>query len=110
MDAENLRRLPFFALVGAFGVVAPSGVFGREAVERRRQILEHRRVGIFLDRQRRRGVADEQRHRAFSRAGLLHEFRNLGGEIDKAAPGGLDRQERGDDGVCNDRRWRGAGE
>jgi hypothetical protein len=60
---------------------------GASRFERRHQIVEHRRIGVFLDRQRRRGVADEQRHRAFARAGLLHEFRDLGGEIGKAAPG-----------------------
>ncbi len=71
-------------VVGAFGVVGPSGILGREPIERRHQIVEHRRIGVFLNRQRRRGVADEQRHRAFLRAGILDKFRDLGGEIDKA--------------------------
>ena len=37
-------------VIEAFGIVAPSGVLGRQPVERCRQILEHRRIGVFLYR------------------------------------------------------------
>ena len=36
-----------------------------------------------------------KRHRAFPRAGIPDKFRDLGGEIDKAAPGRFNRQQRG---------------
>jgi hypothetical protein len=91
-------------VVGALGVVAPSGILGREPAERRQEIVEHRRIGIFLDRQRRRGMADEQRHRALLRAGIADKSRDLGGEIDEAGAGGLDRQQRRNNGVCADGR------
>ena len=54
-------------VVRPFGVMSPAGIFGRKARKRRLQIREHGRIGVFLDRQRCRGVADEQCHRAFSR-------------------------------------------
>src|SRR5450631_380894 len=75
-------------VVGAFGAVGPSGVLGRQPVERGHQIVEHRRIGIFLDRQRRRGMTD------------------LGGEIDEAGTGRLNRQERRYDGIGADGRCR----
>jgi hypothetical protein len=78
--------------------VAPSGILGREPVQRRRQIDEHGRVGIFLDRERRRGVTNEQRHRAFARPRVLDEFRDFGGEIGKARARRLRGQQRGYDG------------
>jgi hypothetical protein len=71
-------------VVRSLGVMAPSGVFGRKSIQRRGQIDEHGRIGIFLDGQRRRGVADEQRHRALARGGVAKEFRNLAGEVGKA--------------------------
>ena len=77
-------------VIGAFGVVAPACIFRRKPVERGGQILEHRRVGIFLDGERCRGVADEKCDHAFDGAGLLHEFRDFGCEVDKAAPRSLD--------------------
>ncbi len=91
-------------VVGAFGVVGPSAVLGRKPAERRDQIVEHRRIGIFLDCQRRRGMADEQRHRALSRARLLHKLGDLGGEIDEAASRRLNREQRRHDGICADGR------
>jgi hypothetical protein len=97
-------------VVGPFSVVAPSGVLGREAIECRRDIREHGGIGIFLDRQRRRGVTDEQRHRALLRAGFPGEFRGLGGKIDEATPRRLHRQQRADDGFSADPRQRGTGE
>src|SRR5260370_2714534 len=51
-------------------------------------------------------MADEQDHRALARAGVAHKFRDFRGEIDKAAPGGLNGQQRGHDGVRVDRGWR----
>ena len=71
-------------VVGAFGVVAPPGALGREPAERRHEIVQHRGIGVFLDRQRRRGVADEQRHRALLRAGFVDEFCDFGSEIGEA--------------------------
>src|SRR6201996_7570327 len=46
-------------VVGAFAVVPPSGVLRRQPTQRGHQILQHGRIGIFLDRQRRRGMANE---------------------------------------------------
>jgi len=74
-------------VIGSFGIVAPSGVLGRQAIEHGREIVEHRGIGVFLNRQRRRGVTDEQCYRPFSRAGRLDELRDLAGEVDKAAAG-----------------------
>ena len=88
----------------------PSGALGREPAQRRRQIVEHRRIGVFLDRQRCRGMTDEQRHRALLRAGLADEFCDFGGEIDEARARGLHRQQRRYDGSGADGGWRGAGE
>jgi hypothetical protein len=75
----------------------------RDLAERRHQIVEHRGIGIFLDRQRGRGVTDEQRHRTFPRGHFPDEFRNLSGEIDKAGPGCLDGQQRRHEGVGGNR-------
>jgi len=96
-------------IVGTFGVVAPTGVLGREPAEHRHEIVEHGGIGILLDRQRRRSMADEQRHRPLSRVRVKHKLRDLGGEIDEAGAGGLNREKRRHDGVGADGGWRGAG-
>jgi hypothetical protein len=38
-------------------------------------------------------MADEQRHQALDGAGILHKTRNLGGQIDEAASGSLNREQ-----------------
>ena len=72
-------------IIGSLGIVAPTRMLRRQPVECGRQIRKHRRIGVFLNRQRRRGMANEQRHHALDRAGVLCKACDLGGEIDKAA-------------------------
>ena len=79
-------------VVGPFGVMRPSGILRRETVQCRRQIVEHRRIGVFLDRQRRRGMANEQRHRAFARAGVSTNFATSAVRSVKPAPRRLHRR------------------
>ena len=54
-------------VVRPFGVVHPAGIGRGEAIERGHKIDLHIRIGIFLNNQRRRRVADEQEKRAASR-------------------------------------------
>jgi hypothetical protein len=72
--------------------VAPSGVLRREAIQRGYQIHKHRRIGVFLYREGRRGMANEERHQALDGAGVPHKTGNLGGQIDEAASGSLNRE------------------
>jgi len=66
--------------------VGPSGVLGRQPIERHHQVVQHRGIGIFLNRQRRRGVTDKQRYRAFAGTGVAEEFCDLSGKVGKAGP------------------------
>src|ERR1700722_12592171 len=60
-------------------------------------------------------MADEQRHHALERAGILHKPCDLGGKIKKAAPGRLNREARrhdrggADGGQRGAKRWSGWG-
>ena len=85
---------------GPFGIMRHPAFSGASRFERRGQIGEHGRIGIFLDCQRRRGVTNEQHYRAFAGARVAHEFRNLGGEIDEACFRCLHGQQRRHDGVA----------
>ena len=93
-------------VVGALGVVAPSEVFRGETIERSGQILQHRRIGILLNRQRSRGVTNEQRQLAFDCTHLLGELRDLGRQIDKAAARGVHVKQRRHDRTRGNRRRR----
>jgi hypothetical protein len=80
-------------VIGPFGIVAPSGVLRRQPAERRCQIRKHRRIGVLLDREGRRGVTDEERHHALDCTGVPHKPRDLVGQIDEAASGSLNREQ-----------------
>src|SRR5205085_2530230 len=68
--------------------------FCGEAVQRGHQIVEHRRIGVFLNRKRCRGVADEQRQPAIPCRYLIDKFGDLAGEIDEAGALRLHAQQR----------------
>ena len=55
-------------VVRAFGVVDPAAVLGRQPIQRGGEIDPHRRIGIFLNRQRRRRVAAEEAENANANA------------------------------------------
>ena len=80
-------------VIGTFGVVAPSEVLRREMIERGGQILQHRGIGILLNRQRGRGVTNEQRHLALDGARVADEPGDISREIEKAAARGLRREQ-----------------
>ena len=62
-------------------------------------ISQYRRIGVLLNRQRGRGVADEQRQRTLARAGAAQELRRFARDVDKACAAGL-HSERGGDNVA----------
>ena len=85
-------------------------ILGREPPDAVVKIVEHRRIGVFLDRQRRRGVTDEQRHARPRSHGPHDEFRDFRGQIDKAGARCLDRQQRRHERIGDDADGAGAGE
>ena len=48
-------------VVGAFRVVHPAGIRGRKTIQRGHKVGLHVRIGVLLNDQRRRGVADDRR-------------------------------------------------
>ena len=59
-------------VVGALGVMHVAAIPGREAIERRRQIEPHVRIGVFLDQQGRGCVAAMDRQHALKDAACKH--------------------------------------
>ena len=64
-------------VVGPFCVVHPAGIGRRETIERSHEVNPHIRIGIFLNHQRCRSMADEKKKRAVARSGALEEARHL---------------------------------
>jgi thiamine phosphate synthase YjbQ (UPF0047 family) len=66
-------------VVRPLGVVHVTGAARRETVERRHEVGLHVRIGVLLDRQRRRGVAAERGEEPVADAGPRHADRRRGG-------------------------------
>ena len=80
-------------VIRTFRIMGPAGVLRRKSIERGGQIVEHRGIGVFLNRERGRGVANEQRHYPLGRTGLLHEGCDFAGQIDEARSASFDRKQ-----------------
>jgi hypothetical protein len=75
------------------GVVEDAVTVGDEAGEEALEVREHLRVGVLLDDQAGRGVADEAGDDAGARSGRgdskpVHEVDHLPGDVVQAAPAG----------------------
>jgi hypothetical protein len=77
----------------------PRHVFRRRTLERGRQIGLHVRIGIFLNGQGRRGVAQKDQQHTVARAGLRDEAAGIGGDIGKPRAWRIDAQRRSRDGL-----------
>src|SRR5215468_7581405 len=86
----NVRR----HVVRPFDCVHPAGSGRCDAVERRHQIGPHIGIGVLLDDERRRGMAQKERKDALLRPGLGDEADGLTGEFNEPQTVGLDN-ERG---------------
>jgi hypothetical protein len=84
-------------VIGAFNRVHPAGVLRRQPAQRRGEIGAHVGIGVLLDDERRRGVAQVNEQHAVPGAGLGEEARNLAGDLDEALAGGADDKARGGD-------------
>src|SRR5215467_467549 len=82
-------------VVRTFGIVNPSGIGWRQAVECGGEIGAHVRVGVLLDHQRGRGVADEHEHKAVACATTGNEILDFLRNVEKALPASLDDKRRG---------------
>jgi hypothetical protein len=85
-------------IVGPFGVVNPSCIFGRDPFECRDEVGLHVRIGVFLDDKRRRGMPQIKQHSTIARLDLVQEARDLSRYFKEAFAGGLDRECRTGDG------------
>ena len=71
------------------------GLSGGQAIERGHKIDLHIRIGIFLNNQRRRRVADEEKKRAVAGADALEKARRFARDVDKPLARGGDVQACG---------------
>ena len=93
-DASEHRLDVGGHIVGSFGIVHPAGIGRREAIERGDKIALHVGIGILLDHQRRRSVAQKQKERAVLAARIGDEASGLAGELEKTLVAGFDGERR----------------
>ncbi len=79
-------------VVGAFGGVAEAGAAFGQPGEEVLQVFLHIGIGIFLDYQRGRSVADETGQQSVRDLRTAHKIQRLIGEFDKARTPGRDRE------------------
>jgi hypothetical protein len=87
---------------GPFNVVNPGPVFRGEMIERGHQVGLHVGVGVFLDGERGRGVAQKDQQRALARAGLRREACGVAGDVGEAGAKRIQAQRRGCDQLRRD--------
>src|SRR5215470_16633260 len=79
-------------VVGSFHVVNPAGVGWRKAVKRRAEIGADVRIGILLYQERRRGVADEDKHDTVACSAAGDEIPNVFRNLEKPLAARLDNE------------------
>src|SRR5882724_12854572 len=81
-------------VVGPLDYVHPGTVGGREAMQRRDEIGLHVRIGILLDHERCRGVAQIKQQHAVARPALLDKAHSLSRDVGEALAGGFEDKLR----------------
>ena len=82
-------------VVGAFRIMGVIRAFGREPREDSFEIAQHGGIGVFLNEQRRGGVATERRRQPLRHARAARKVADGLGKFVKSAPGCVDPQDFG---------------
>jgi hypothetical protein len=73
-------------IVGAFGIMNPACILGRDPFEGRDKIGLHVRIGILLNDKRRRGMPQIKQHDTIARLDIAQEARDLSRYFKKPSP------------------------
>jgi CheY-like chemotaxis protein len=76
-------------IVGTLHLVHPAGTCRRDAIERRHQVDADIGVGVLLDHQRSRGMAEKEEQHAIARVGVGEKAHSIACDLDKASSGRL---------------------